>query len=283
MFVNKRIFYFLILFFLLVSCKKNDFSNTELKNVSRIVSLSPASTEILCAIGAYDKIVARSDFCDYPPEVSKIPSVGGFDGKSLSLENILSFEPDFVYLTKGMHDHLISSLENQGIKVYVSNSNSIQAILDEILQIGIITNNGKNAEDLCNEIKKNISNIKYSYKNIEKQKVYWEIWAPPYISIGSKSFMNEMISIAGGKNIFNEVEQDYPIVSDEVIILKNPQIIFIPNTMKDGVNIIKNRVGWQNIDAVKNNRIYSMDADIISRPGPRVVQAISLISTKIHQ
>ena len=85
----------------------------------RVVSLSPSGTEILFALGLNDKLVARTDFCNYPEEAKKIDSVGGFDGKSFSIENILSFNPDFVYLTNVMHNHLVNTLESLGIKVYL--------------------------------------------------------------------------------------------------------------------------------------------------------------------
>lgn len=270
-----------------VSCKKA--KSTEPENApkkqaapQRIVSLSPAATEIVCAVGAADKLVARSDFCDYPPEVKNLPSAGGFDGKTISLETLLAFSPDFVYMTKGMHDFLAQPLESRGIRTYLSEADSVQSVFDEILEIGQITGNQKKADELCKKIADEIETLRSSAYAEERPPVYWEIWNAPYMSVGGKSFLNELISIAGGKNIFSEVQQTYPVVNDEAIIAANPKVIFISDAYKNGGEAIKARNGWQKIDAVKNGQIFSLNADIISRPGPRIAQAAELLHQKIH-
>ena len=121
----------LISFILLMFCscqkKTETLKNTDFIPQS-IISLSPASTEILFAVGAQNQIAAVSDLSDYPPETKSLPKVGGFDGKTLSLETILSFKPDFVYLTDGMHNFLIEQLEQNNIKYYISSSSSINDI-----------------------------------------------------------------------------------------------------------------------------------------------------------
>lgn len=245
----------------------------------RIVSLSPAATEILCEVGAIDQIVARSDFSDYPSEVLSKPVVGGFDGKTLSIENILSFNPDFVYLTSGMHDYLIPLLRSQKIEYFVSSDSSVKGILSEIRKIGKITGHAKLAETKANELEKQIAEIKKSAQKMSKnaKSVYWEIWSPPYMSIGKNSFINELIEIAGGKNIFSDVDEAYPIVSEEQIIARMPEVIIIPTDLSSDADAIKNRAGWNAIPAVKNNKIFALDANSISRPSPRIVDSLKLI------
>ena len=112
--------------------------------------------------------------------------------------------------------------------------------------------------------------------------VYWEVWTPPYMTAGKNSFINEIITLAGGINIFSDLEQPYPVISEEAILIRNPQVIIIPNSTVGGTSAVTNRKNWQNISAVKNNKIYSVDANIISRPGPRLAQAIELISNCIY-
>lgn len=243
---------------------------------TRIVSLSPAATEILCEVGAIDQIVARSDFSDYPSEVLSKPIVGGFDGKSLSLETILSFNPDFVYLTSGMHDYLIPLLRAQKIDYFVSSDSSVQGILSEIKKIGKITGHAKLAETKAAQIEKQIAEIKKSSPKIRKS-VYWEIWSPPFMSVGKKSFINELIEIAGGKNIFSDLDEAYPIVSEEEIIARFPEVIIIPNDLSISAEQIKSRSGWEAIPAVKNDKVFALDANSISRPSPRIVNSIKLI------
>lgn len=280
-----------LLFCLIVnSCSKSDYFFTKTSNKhtqenhipQRIISLSPSATEILFAIGAQNQIAARSDFCDFPENAKNIPSVGGFDGKTLSIEKILSFSPDFVYLTNGMHNYLIPFLQKHNIAYYISVADSVQTVLQEIAEIGKITDHQLQAQKLCNQIKQDLQKIAEQNKSKPKVTVYWEVWTPPYMSAGKNSFINEIITYAGGINIFSDIEQPYPVVSEEAILMRNPQIIIIPNSTVGGTTAVTSRKNWQNISAVKNNKIYSVDTNIISRPGPRISQAIELISNCIY-
>lgn len=281
---------FLLFCLIVSSCSKSDyfFNKTSNKHTQenlipqRIISLSPSATEILFAIGAQNQIAARSDFCDFPENAKNIPSVGGFDGKTLSVEKILSFSPDFVYLTNGMHNYLIPFLQKHNIAYYISVSDSVQTVLQEITEIGKITDHQLQAQKLCNQIKQDLQKIAEQNKSKPKVTVYWEVWTPPYMSAGKNSFINEIITYAGGINIFSDIEQPYPVVSEEAILMRNPQIIIIPNSTVGGTTAVTSRKNWQNISAVKNNKIYSVDTNIISRPGPRISQAIELISNCIY-
>jgi iron complex transport system substrate-binding protein len=241
---------------------------------TRIVSLGASATEILFAVGAGEQVVARTDFCNFPPEASSIPSLGGFDGKTFSLESIIAYKPDFVVLFAGMHDHLIEPLQRYEIQYFLSDATSIDKVLAEIAEIGKITGHEENALALVEEIQSSIENLSL----ISNKTVYWEVWNAPYMTIGGTSFINELISKAGGKNIFADVEQSYPAVNEESIIARNPDVIFIPSDSPVTAEDVKNRAGWQDISAVKNNRIFKIDADITSRSGPRIKEAILLIN-----
>lgn len=236
---------------------------------NRIVSLSPAGTEILYAVGAGDKIVARTDFCNYPEEASKVPSVGGFDGKTLSVEAIVSYNPDFVYGSKGMHDFLEEPLSEFGIKLYLSAADSVSSVLDEITYIGKETNCTKNAKKVRSDIEKGLKKL----SKVSKKSVYWEIWNAPYMTIGSSSFINEIITLAGGENLFGDMTDGYPMVSEEEIITRNPDIIIVPSDNWVSAEDVAARAGWDSINAVKNGKIIIVNGDIFSRPGPRILDA----------
>ena len=128
------------------SSKKNTAADV------RVVTLGPAATEIIFAIGAQDTLVARTDLCDYPPEAANYPSVGGFAGNTISLEAIIGYEPTLVYLFAGMHDFLIQPLEDLGIKVYVSDAVSIEAVKKEVLEIGELTGHQKGAQKVVKQM-----------------------------------------------------------------------------------------------------------------------------------
>lgn len=268
-------FSFLICFFTVsvffAGCKKTNKPSQNSNQIKKIISLSPASTEILFAVGAGDKIAACSDLSDYPPQVKNLPKVGGFDGKTLSLEAIISYEPDLVYLTNVMHNFLIPQIEQYGIKYYLSYGSSIEDVKKEILDIAELTDNTEKGEQVIKDIETKISNVKTLDKPIT---VYWEVWNSPFMSIGNSSFINDVIEKSGGKNIFSDIDDSYPIVNEETIIIRAPDVILIPQTSGVTVESVMTRKGWENIPAVKNKKIILIDDNLFTRAGPRIGDCI---------
>ena len=280
---NKILLFAAIFFsFAFTNCTKKDAQNPNVKAKQsipqRIVSLSPASTEILFAVGAENQIVAVSDFSDYPPQAQNLPKVGGFDGKTLSLEKILSFNPDFVYLTNVMHNHLIPHFESLNIDYYLSDANSFEQVKNEILQIAKITGHTSTGENLVKEIDSSINKINSQNQLLQKTTVYWEVWNSPFMSVGNSSFINDLIKTAGGINIFQEIAQAYPTVSEETIVAKNPQIIIIPQNSGITVDSVKIRKGWSQIDAVKNDKIFIVDDNLLTRSGARIGESAEYLA-----
>lgn len=246
--------------------------------VDRIVVLSPSCCEILYALGAGDKVVARTDFCNFPSEAENLPSVGGFDGKTLSIETIISYEPDFVYGSKGMHDFLKGSCDQFGIELYLSEADSIQGVYDEISYVASKTGSEEKASEVIENMKAGFEKIQKKAARVpskKKKTVYWETWNAPYMSVGGCSFINELISVCGGKNIFADIsDQAYPMVSEEAILARNPQVIILPY---GDVSECAARNGWKYISAVKNEKIFNVNDDIFSRPGPRILDAAEIL------
>jgi iron complex transport system substrate-binding protein len=237
----------------------------------RIVTLSPAATEILFAIGASDQIVAVSEFSDFPEEAAEKPVVGGFDGKTLSMEKILSYKPDFLYMTEGMHNFLIEQLESYGIAYYLSRGDSIKAVQEEIVEIGKITGHEIKARAVAERITQECGAI-YHFEN--PITVYYEVWNSPFMTAGTRSFINDVISKAGGMNIFADVEEPYPIVSEESIIARAPDVILLPYSNGISPDDVKARAGWQDIPAIKNNRVYLINDNKYSRPASRIGECV---------
>ena len=257
-----------------------------------IVTLSPAATEILYAIGAQDQIAAVSEFSDYPPEAAEKPVVGGFDGKTLSIETILSFEPDLVYLSDGMHNFLIESLDSYGIRWYLSSASSIAAIEKEIMDMGELTGHQDEAAQVVAQMAEKLSrayNPAAATEDDEVQaldstlKVYYEVWNAPFMSAGSSSFINDVIVNAGGKNIFDDITEAYPMVSEEAIIARAPDVILIPMSSGLTADAVKARAGWDSIPAIVNDRIFIIDDNMYSRPAPRIADVTLELSELLKQ
>ena len=246
------------------------------KSDIRIVSLGPSATEVIFAIGAQDLLVARTDLCDYPPEAKNIPSVGGFAGNTLSLESIISYEPTLVYLFAEMHEGFVKPLQDLGIQVYRSNATSIEAVKNEVLDIGKLTGHEKQAQKVVKEMDEKLNRTKKMYEtkieaDAKLPTVYWEVWHSPMMSCGKNSFMGDIISKAGGKNIFADEEQAYPIINEEAVLLANPDFIFYSG---DGMG------GGKPSDIFKpKGGIYYMgDDDSFVRSTPRCADAVEKLA-----
>lgn len=269
------IFIFAVL--LVTSCTKRT-TGTDLKFPKSIVSLSPAATEILFAIGAGSQVTAVSDYTDFPEAAVDLPKVGGFDGKTISMEKILSFKPELVYLTDGMHNFLIDQLNTYEIPYYLSTSESIDDVKKEILAVGELTGHTSQAQTVVNDMNKKLGkyeNLKFN--KAKKAEIYYEIWNSPYISAGNKSFINDVIVNAGGENLFGDLSESYPIVSEESIIARNPKVILLPASSGLSVESVANRSGWKEISAVKNGKIYIIDDNLFTRPGPRIADCVETL------
>ena len=249
-----------------------------------IVALSPSAAEILFTIGAGDQVSAVSEFTDFPEEAKAKPVVGGFDGKTLSLETIMSFRPDLVYLTEGMHNFLIATLEANGIAYYVSKGDSIASVEKEILEVGKITGHEKEAAKVVDgmetKLKKAVASAhKGGAANSDSPvNVYWEVWNAPYMSAGASSFINDVIKAAGGENIFSDLPDTYPMVSEESIISRQPAVILIPASTGMAADAVGLRNGWADIPAVKGDRVLVVDDNVYTRPGPRVADVVLELS-----
>ena len=245
----------------------------------RIISLGAASTEILFETGAENQIAAVSSVSDFPPQAKKLPKAGGFESSTISFEKILAIGSDFVIIYKGMHDFLIPQLERFQIPYYISDVQSVPQVIEEIKALAKLTGHGEKCAELEAKYNSVLAEIQARTQGQKfRPTVYYEIWATPFISAGKKSFINNLIELAGGKNIFSDIENSYPTVSEEAIISRNPDFIIITEKSTFTENDIKNRRGWQNISAVKDNKIFSVNDDIFSRSGPRIFQALQILN-----
>lgn len=257
------------------------------KEVERIISLSPAGTEIIFALEKEDSLIGRTDFCDYPPQALSVPSIGGFDGKTISLEKIIAMKPTGVFLTDGMHNHLELPLRELGIETCLLKGSNIEDIYQGIISVSNLLKIPEKGKTLVEKIKGQVNSVSVTAAD-SKPKVYYEISSKPYITCGKGSFLNEVIKAAGGINCFEDSDSPYPDLSPEAIILANPDIIIYPiysekqNPEKILAEIVS-RPGWNLINAVKNGRIIFIDSNIIERPGPRIGEGILLLNSGLYE
>ena len=251
----------------------------------RVVSLAPSNTEILFAVGAGALVVGRDEFSDYPAEAAAIESVGGSMGE-YSAEAIVALEPDLVLAAEINPPELVKQLEDLGLTVYyLSNPNTIEEMYTNLEIVAQLT--GQDVTELVDSLKARVAAVDEKIAPISSRpSVFYEIDASdpskPY-TYGPGSFGDLLISRAGGFNVGSEAADPYPQLSLEQIVVANPSIILLGDAMW-GVTpeSVMARAGWETIEAVKSNQIFPIDDNLISRPGPRLVDGLEALAKALH-
>lgn len=247
-------------------------------NVDSIVSLAPAITEVLVEMGYGDKLVAA----DGPESQSRqgVPEdIVFMDMMAPDVEQLIALQPDIVFaseITIGGGEDPLKILEDEGISVhYIYSSNSIEEIYEDILFIGQVLNDEEGSQDIVDNMKNQIEEIRERNENEERKTAYFEIAAAPDMySFGSGTFLNEMMEILGLENILADNES-WMSVSEEIILDKNPEFIFTNVTyIEDSVGEITSRDGWYSISAVSNEDVYYIDNSASSLANHNIIKAL---------
>lgn len=274
--------FFVFSFSIFVSCGRDIDSGISDNKDIRIVSLAPSNTEILVGLNLGDKIVGIDQYSEGIKGVSS--NVQVFEIGDPNIEAVLRLNPTHLLLSGYTFDlSKYAELQNSGVKVInIDTPTSIQGIYDSIELIGESFNSISKSEEMIGAIKDSIEDI-VSNNNDKKVSVYFEISQAPYLySFGESTYLNEIIELSGGENIFGDLE-GWISPNEESIIKSNPQIIFTNVDVEGNIDEIKNRPGWENIDAVKNNRIYYIDKDMSSRASQFFVGALKDIAKYIRE
>ena len=251
----------------------------------RIISLAPSTTEILFALGLDDEIVGVSQFCNYPPQALLKEKVGSFSQPNI--EKILSLKPDIVFCTGLEQGPIVTKLRELNLRVGVSDPSNFRELFNSIKEIGRFVNKEGEADALIKEMKMNIDQINSKVRLIPKEKrvkVFVEIWHSPLMTAGRGSFIDELITLAGGINISHDTRRPYTYFSSEQVIKRNPDCIILAYMGRENpISIIRERLGWNSISAVKNSRVYNdINPDLFLRPGPRLILALKEIYKRLY-
>lgn len=252
------------------------------ENPERIISLAPSITEILYAIQVQDRVVGVTDYCNYPKAVSAKTRVGGFSSPNLNV--IISLEPDLI-IGEYYDADMIETFENNGLTVVIISPSTLDDVIQNIRHIGQLLNAESQANDLANFMQYRVDVVVSKISQIsqaEKKKCYFEVWETPVVA-GGNSFINDIIEKAGGINIFGNIDEKFPTVSNEAVIKENPDVIFITAMGRVSYTVdVKEREGYDVINAVINDKIYVCDDDVFTRPSPRCVEALELMAEYLY-
>ena len=244
----------------------------------RIISLAPSNTEILFALGLGDRVVGVTMYCDYPPEAQDKEKVGDYYGPDI--EKIIALQPDLVLATDFHRFDLIPALEQQGVAVFAVAPQTLDDVLESIQKIGQIADKEAEALELVDRMTSKIEEIEEQTKELEeKPRVFYMTWQDPMWTIGRATWIDDLINISGGVNIFSQYFESGAMVEIEWVILLNPEIIITSEWSYDWA---LNATELASTNASQTGRIYTFDDDLAQRPGPRLVEGLEWFAYLIH-
>lgn len=245
--------------------------------IERAVSLAPSLTESIFAVGAGDKLVGVTTYCNYPEAAETIEKVG--DTQTPNIERIVALKPDVVFVsTASQLEAFMRTLDQQGIAVYVMDAKSIAEVIDDLRTLGGLLGTESAARSLATDLEGRVRKIELTEGPEAGPRVFIQISNEPLFTIGRESFLTELIGAAGGESVTKDVPSAYPKLSKERASAMNPEVIIL----SDSDDNREPNVVFKNSEAVKNGRVYRINADIISRPGPRLVDALEQIAEFLY-
>ena len=256
------------------------------KYPERIVSLSPANTEILFALGLGDRIVGVTEYCTYPEAALSKDKIGGFS--TINTEKIAVLNPDLLVAADGNSEETIAHLRELGYTIITVNADTIDTTLADIRLIGKAAGVDSAAEELVSSMQADLAEIAEKTKGAEKPTILHCMWTDPLWVSGSGTFQDEMISAAGGVNAA-AAEGGWVALTMEKFLTMNPDIIVVDSGDGMGVgtddalkNFFLKDSRMQSLSAVQNERVYVVNADIIDRGGPRIVEGVEALAEIAH-
>ena len=253
----------------------------------RIVSLAPSNTEILFAVGAGTQVVGRDSFSDYPADAKSAQDIGGSMGK-YDTEAIVALHPDLVLAGEINTPELVNSLEQLGLTVYyLKNPTTLEEMYANVETVGALTGHAGQAKTLVDSLKTRVAAVAAKIAPLNSRPtVYYELDASdptkPFTA-GPGTFVDLLISRAGGANIGNSLTSQWAQISLEQLVVANPSIIVLGDSAYGTTaDSVKQRAGWDGLAAVQNSQIYPFDDNLISRPGPRLVDGLEALAKLLH-
>lgn len=267
-----------MLFCLLIAnqCLANDVQVSK----QRIIALSPHSVELLFAIGAGDRIVGALEYSDYPKAALDIPRLGNFNG--IQIEKVVELQPDLIIAWKtGNKNSDLEKLQSLGFNIFYSHPQNISEISSELIKLGELTSLEENAKIAAKMVADKYQIIKAKYHNTSRIKTFYQLWHDPLRTIGANNWTDSLIRDCNGSNIFNDASSDYPVVSIESVLQKDPQVIIIPH--HSGSKTDKSSIWdkWYQLSAVKNQHVTVIDGDLLHRFSPRALKGLEILCKTI--
>lgn len=235
----------------------------------RILALAPHICEIFYAIHADAELVGAVSYCDYPAAARKLPRVGSYVG--IDVEAALRLRPDVaVVMSRSVKG--VETLEKMGVRIVVSNPESFEEIFSDILKLGVLSGHSTQARALVDKLRRRLQRVRAMPRS--GTAVFFEVWPDPLMTVGSPSFINDLIHEAGGRNVFAGIDIETPRVNIESVIREKPELIVLPLEKR---SFAERRAFWEKWLGKGKVRFAAVDPDLLHRPGPRLIEGLELL------
>jgi iron complex transport system substrate-binding protein len=249
--------------------------------IERVVSLAPNLTEIVYVVGAGNRLVGDTEYCYYPPEAKNIAKIG--DTMHPSIERIIALKPQIVLVsTASQLEAFTKQLGEQKIAVYVTNPHTLEEIFRSIATLGDLFGEHERAEGVVADLRKRASAIGEAVKQVTPVKVFYQVSGEPLYTIGRESYLTDLVRRAGGVSVTADVPGAFPRFSDEAALAAHPEAIILPTGGSMGSANSDVAKPLKNSPAVLNNRVYKINDDHLSRPGPRLIEGLEAMAHALH-
>ena len=249
---------------------------------ARIVSLAPSITETIFVLGEGERLVGVTDYCDYPPEATRKPRVGGIS--TPSFEAILALRPDLVLATaESNYAEHVRKLTTLGLPVYVIRPVDFETVLESIERTGTVLGREAAARAAVAAMRRDAAAIAQAVAGVPRPRVLYVVWPNPLIAPGRGTLIDELIERAGGESVTSREPLPYPRLSLETVVERRPDRIIVGRHAQGMVEELLR--GWErlgSVSAVREGRVYGVDGDLVHRPGPRMVEALRALARVIH-
>ncbi len=253
----------------------------------KIISLAPSNTEIVYALGLEDRLVGVTEYCDYPEAAKEKPKIGGFS--TVDIEKVVEIQPDLILASNIHKDEVIPQLERLGLTVIALNPKTVEEVLEAIKLVGQLTGKAEEVSRLTAEMENRIQAVTDKTAGIpeaQRPRVFYILWHDPLMTVGPETRIHELIEKAGGINIARDLTDEYPRISLEATIMANPQVIIAGSGHGSSQDIpfsyVLTEPRLAEVAARQNNRVYEIDSNLTSRPGPRIIDGLEKLAGFIH-
>jgi iron complex transport system substrate-binding protein len=265
---------------LATACSRRDGTHTIPSDARRIVSVAPSTTESLFVIGAGDRVVGRSPYCDWPVETARVPIVGGL---SPDLEVILQLRPDLVVGPRGAAiSKLADQLEARGIATWFPTAESLGSIDQVILGLGDRTGHGEDARHVVAALEARAHAVTQAVAGEPRPRVLLVVGVAPVVAAGPASFVDELLRLAGAVNVVDSGPA-WPTLGFERIVELDPDIVIDSSGGPERIAHVTPRAsGWSGVRAVRDGHVVVLDDERVLRPGPRIAEGLAVLARSLH-